>query len=1045
MSIQTEEITLKQFTSGTTLMYFSTHLDAIQTGDEELVPSIVQLDNNNNPIDAFSFDGNSLWKRNSDNHYVVLPSITSNYVTGHSYSVKESRIFSESSIEIIRKNFSESISVSLNTGETKFTSDGPIYSKYSAIPNHKDYVFSKTHEIDDFFVNIKLNRNFGTLDTLKIYNNIVNSTPTQESETGVVFGKLVARQNILDSDGNNIEIPLRNVPIGIFNSSEDFPQPTSVNENGDRFFLNLKESSYSEEYFNADSFSSDTGDYLRTASQFDLVPDQYKHITTTNENGEFIIYNVPVGNQTVIYEVDLFKQGLTKDEIALNFFPFPASNNSVLDAFPSFSFKQFPVSVIPTWGTIQTGYTELNIVTNYDLRKWTTYFIPPMAYRGNKLGSTELFEFSPSLNVNVRDMSREGFPETNIPIVEIHKIYDKDENQTLLWEGEFAQLKKTAKFYDHGFRAFKLQANMYDPKGYRTDMNGVPRTEPTSQGVWLSGYELKLYYSDEDSIFRTTGFQRNFYSDGWNGRDHYHLNRGDTSVNTINSETEVYIAPYDKPWSHLYPEKYKIPEKPSVPNYNKINNSGRLPGSAPFYLEQPEFVDGDLVGFNASHPDVIVNSKAGGYGVQYSFDNKHWFENRFSKETTASLIYKYESGVALNEKYACGYEPSNSSFPIQPSISNVVNGEKYQRIECGYGYWLRPEGWPPVVVDSFGDYIFQPSTTTNIGVDNYGPGTLNVGVTNGDSIVQAYNIPIDIYNVEDRDIALSLDNNSTYIEGSLDIYRIINPKDRVASSSIFIPTFAKYNFQKIFVQRGPIATSAEIKTAYDDTTDNLDDEYFSRISGSGHADALYNNYLQIKIKNNGSINVLIPGSSIELGPNDEHTFNAIDLSLNGLILELPGNSDYDFAINKYTKANYSMEFLNISPRKFDGTALDNGNSASYGLTIMETNVVAEVIAPNYWLVSRYFNVKTQYNEDSGNCYQDGVDFGETGDEWKQNVRMNGPMFPVIGNGSKTGNSSFVDITFLSEPIVSVCGYETNGEPIIKTYNNNITSIPVEIS
>ena len=85
-----------------------------------------------------------------------------------------------------------------------------------------------------------------------------------------------------------------------------------------------------------------------------------------------------------MFEVDLFKQGLTKDEIALNFFPFPSSDSSPLDSIPSYSFKQFPVSVVPAWGTIQTGYTELNITVNYDLRKWTTYYVPPVSYDGKK-------------------------------------------------------------------------------------------------------------------------------------------------------------------------------------------------------------------------------------------------------------------------------------------------------------------------------------------------------------------------------------------------------------------------------------------------------------------------------------------------------------------------------------------------------------------------------------------------------------------------------------------------------------------------------------
>jgi hypothetical protein len=844
--------------------------------------------------------------------------------------------------------------------------------------------------------------------------------PTQEATTGVVFGRLMARQTIKDVEGNNVSIPLRNTPIGIFNASDDYPASTSTDINGDRLYLNNKENSYPDEYFNIESFSADTNEYLRSVSQFTTVPDQYKYITTTNENGEFIIYDVPIGSQIAVFEVDLFKQGLTKDEIALNFFQFPPSEDNILDTIPNFSFKQFPINIVKSWGTIQTGYTELDITVNYDLKKWATYYVPPMGYDNNKLGSIELLNFSPSLNVDIRDMAREGFPVKNIPVVEIHKIYDKDEDHTLLWEGEFAQLKKTAKFFDHGFRAFKVPANMYDPKGYRTDTDGIPRTHPTSQGVWLAGYQFKLYYNQPGSIFRTTGFQRDwgFTGPGWRGRDHFHRNRGESS-DSSNTDVEGQVfPPYDRPWNHLYPDNYKIPAKPTEYNFNRVTNVGRLPGSNPYYLEQPEYKDGDLNGLNITAPSIIT-APAGGYGVQYSSSNVFWFPNRFSKEVTASFIYKYEGGVAWNETYSNGYEPSNGSFPVQPGVSRVVNGEKYQRAECGYGYWLRPEGWPPVSAEPWGDTLFSQATRPGAGLTaDFKPGVLSVGQSNGNNVVHVQNIPIDVYNFEDKDVALALDNNATYSEGALSLYRVIDPNDRIDRGPEVIPTYATYSFGPVYFKRGA-TPSTKAKTAHDTDNDNGQEEYFSKLTGgSPHAFQDYQ-FLKLKITNNGNIAVTISG--VELGPGDFNVFDADTIGVDGLLLTLPGNSNFDFGTSKYTIANYSMQFQDITHRRKDGDTYSSPSESStpYSITLGGTSKAATSSTPVYHLTSRISNARTQFNNDNSSCADNTVN---SLNKWVNTIEADGMLF--MKNSVEESNLNhirFEDDTIANRGFTNICG------------------------
>ncbi len=1006
MNIQKEEIFLNGLTSGTTLTLFSTYL--LSNSQDIYVPTILQFDNLGLPISLSTFDGLNLWVMNNSNVYQPISAISNNYITGHSSVQKVDRIISDIAIENIKERFTTSVS-------------NEIAALNIISSAHTEYVFSKYNEIEDFYVNIKLNRTFGTLDTLNIYNNLVNSMPVQESSTGVLFGRLMAQQSIKDASGNNIKIPLRNVPVGIFNTSETYPQSTSVDDNGDRIFLNIKESATQQEYFNIQSFNSDSN-YLRSGSTFTSVPNQYKHISTTNENGEFIIYDAPIGSQIFILDVDLLKQGLTKDEIALNFFPFPADDNAGIDTIPSFYFKQFPIDIVPAWGTIQTGYTELDITINLDLRKWATFYVPPMAFKGHLLGSNELSQSTPSINVDIRDMSKSGFPKHNIPVVEIHNIYDKDPEQTLLWNTEFAQLKKSANFFEHGFKAFKVRANMYDPTGFRTDLNGTPNTYPTSQGVWLAGYQFKFYYNEPETTFRTTGFQYESPGGTLVGRDNFHLNRNDTTGDSNESSNESQLFPYDKPWSHLYPYKYTIPARPSVLNFNRNQLIVRK-------LELPEYKDGDIVGLNYN----TDKATAGGYGSQFSSANNHWFSNRFSQEVNRSFIYKYEGGVSWQEKYSNGYEPSNSGFIVAPGVSHVVNGEKFQRVECGYGYWLRPGGWPPVASMSWGDAIFPKAVQAGVGLSSsFGPGVLNAGVSY-DNITVAQNQYMDIYNINDKDIALALDSDSTFSEGPLDIYRIIDPTDLSPKQLDVVPTFASYHFQSFYFQRGPNGTQ-KIKTAYDNTNDNGQDEYFSKYGGSVHAGYAYSE-LKIKITNNGSVDAVIPSNpNITLAPGEPHTFTTTEISLNDSFINLPGNSNFDFITGKYNNANYSMEFLDIKFYDSDGDLKDGSRPS---IVLSDTNVHADVVSPDYYLISRYGNVRTQRKSDSASCNSQGNAFGTTSDDWVHSVKIDGASFNFPNT---SGGGYLVDMKFWTAKIdtssANYCGSSS--------FNNSIYSIPIEV-
>jgi hypothetical protein len=786
MSIQQEEITIKEFRSGTTLLFFSTHLDIVppEEAEYEYNPSIVKLNNIGLPYELTTFDGQNIWSMNDDNHYVPVSSMTSNYITGYSYSVDFEQILSDQKIETFKDRFS----VSINEALSSFDELGNL-TGYPA--PHQEYVFKQYHEIDDFYVNVKLNRTTSTLDTLNVYNNLTNTWPTQEAETGVVFGRLMALQTIKDAEGNNIRIPLRNVPVGVFNASEDYPTAASVTDNGDRIFLNLKESADPSEYFNIESFNFDSDKLLRSGSQFDSVPDQYKYITKTNDEGEFVIYDVPIGTQIVVFEVDLLKQGLTRDEIALNFFPFPPDDDAILDQIPNFSFKQFPINVVPAWGTVQTGYTELDVVVNLDLRKWTTYFFPPVSSYRLKLEQSVANNAANSLKIEVRNMAKENYPKTDIKMAIVPDDLDRVFNQQLNWNLEFAQVRNKAEFFKFGMPILKLPANLYDPQGFRTDSDGVPTNQ---KGVWLSAYQFNMFSDSELGSSRQSGA---IYA--WGGGDfffksHFSLNYSPSVPDTIPSPSVgegVGTFPYEKPWTIEYPNKYSIPRKPTDERYRYGGDRTPSPDPSKYYLDEPAYNDGDLVGYEVIGGGV---KPAGGYGSQNAFGQ--WFFNRISQAATKNFMYKYEAGVAWNEKYANGYEPSNPGYPRFAGVSSVVGGEKYQRFESGYGYFMRPGGWPRVARYTWGgDSYWGKDIQSNavggfLGGDPNSPGPgVSTSHESGDLIALENHIN-DVYNIDNVNLALVLDNTRIIKNGPLEAYRIVNsnPDNLREPESFILPS-----------------------------------------------------------------------------------------------------------------------------------------------------------------------------------------------------------------------------------------------------------------
>lgn len=940
-----EEIKLKTTKSGTTINFFDTML--VPNGTD-VYAAYVLMNEVNQPTYIGTFENIPMW-RAEDNNYVTVESLGLPFITGGTrYNELPYSLTAEQKQQLSNK-WSTSMGI--------LSSGGSI-----------SHTFFKDIILDDMFINIGLNRTYATLDTLSLYNNIVNSFPVQESKTGTVFGKLTAIQKLVDNDGSNISIPLKNVPICIFNPTDEFPSPASTDEDGNRITLNLRESSPGSAYFNIQSYAADTSSYLRSGSEFTAVPEYYKYVTTTNEEGEFVLHNIPIGTQTLFFEVDLFKQGLTQDEIALNFFPFPADETPNISNLPNLFFRQIPIDVIPTWGTVQTGYTEVNINVDLDLRKWATYFVEQISFNGLGFNELQRRGFISPLNIDIRNMAKEGYPQSKLQIVEVPNMLERDNDHVLLWGNEFPQLKTRATFYTQGYHAFKLPANMYDPVGRKTDQNGFPTG---SKGVWLAGYQMSLYYNDKKEIFRNTGLSKFKLNDNnIVTRDHYNLNKSNSDMAVSNSSASPLVGdfPYERKWDHKYPEPYSIPHVPNQanPDYDSLNSSGKR------WLERPRFLDGDMAGSPFGQFESSTNpfGGTGGYGVAKDNTNGEWFKTDFSKYVTCNYVYNYENTENPNSIYSNGYKPNDANYPVQPLASRVLGGEKYQRVECGHGYWLRPEGWPRIVryYGFNGMDVIYPFDTVRSN-QSVNPSSINLPSDETHSIAP-YDTSFEFLSTSSgKKLFLHCGTEANIKEGSLDIFRIIDPSPQNINPAAptIIDTFTDYCFNLFFFQRGRSASSRLFMGIANSGGGNRN--FFWSNGGDGWSISI--NEMRLNIRNSGSVTVDILGR--RLPPGGSADFFGAEIgatgSFEGAVLRLPGNFDFDYDAFKYRKTRYDFTFKNIklyngSEGFLAGNAIQQGPTHDRSLMQMTLNAGPISSVPRAYLRSYLTNVNTVCNEKS---------------------------------------------------------------------------------
>ena len=252
----------------------------------------------------------------------------------------------------------------------------------------------------DKYINVNLDQDFEFLEILSLKILTTDLYTRFCSDYGVVVGRVLVN--------GGFGVP--NARVSVFLPLEEgdelnpvirdlYPYQNLSDRNLDGYRYNLLPSapSYSK-HVNTGTFPT-REDALLNQSWIEVYDKYYRFTVKTNESGDFMIFGVPTGDQTLVMDVDLSDigcfslnpqdliiQGVATAE-QVNGSQFKSSTN--LDELPQIQNLNFNVDVRPLWGDedqCQIGITRVD----FDLTKLANIKVQPSAvFMGSIMSTTD--------------------------------------------------------------------------------------------------------------------------------------------------------------------------------------------------------------------------------------------------------------------------------------------------------------------------------------------------------------------------------------------------------------------------------------------------------------------------------------------------------------------------------------------------------------------------------------------------------------------------------------------------------------------------------
>ena len=311
----------------------------------------------------------------------------------------------------------------------------------------------------DKYVNVKLEQDFEQLEILSLKINESDIYTRVCSDYGVIVGRVLVN--------GGFGVPNAKVSVFIPLSDEDELNPliselypyknlTDLNEDGYRYNLLPKDPSYTTHAATGTFPTRD--EVLLEQSYIEVYDKYYKFTVKTNESGDYMIFGVPTGTQTIVMDVDLSDIGcfsLTPQDLIdsgvanpsqVNGNTFKTSTN--LNELPQIKTLNKITEIAPFWGDADICQFGINRL-DFDLTAEANIKIEPTAIF---MGSIITTADDDALKTNCKPKNNTGnlcelisgpgqilsirqtiFPDNqNLPILEEHsfeqngKIIDGD-------------------------------------------------------------------------------------------------------------------------------------------------------------------------------------------------------------------------------------------------------------------------------------------------------------------------------------------------------------------------------------------------------------------------------------------------------------------------------------------------------------------------------------------------------------------------------------------------------------------------------------------
>jgi len=259
-------------------------------------------------------------------------------------------------------------------------------------------------------INVQLDQEFEFLEILSLKLNQQDIYLRACSDYGVIVGRVTANNGLgLPNARVSIFIPIETVDESnpIISSIYPYKSPEDKNEDGYRYNLLPYAKSYSTH--SATGTLPTRLDVLTGNTAYEIYEKYYKFTAKTNDSGDYMIMGVPLGQQTVIMDVDLSDIGefsltpqdlirmgrATEAQVAGNRF----RTSTDLDTLPQIINLRKVVEISPLWGEPAICQVAINRV-DFDLRDEANIDIQPTSvFIGSIYSTPDNFRIKPDIKL----------------------------------------------------------------------------------------------------------------------------------------------------------------------------------------------------------------------------------------------------------------------------------------------------------------------------------------------------------------------------------------------------------------------------------------------------------------------------------------------------------------------------------------------------------------------------------------------------------------------------------------------------------------------